>query len=137
MKSIFPQSMMGESVKDSELTLEMIISKLTYFQEQTHLLHWQTSSYAEHQALGSLYSYIQSFKDGAVEKLMGYIKRRPGLVKMLPLTNCQATECVEELGMFAMKLKSYAEMNSYLDIGNLADELSGMASKTKYLLTLS
>jgi len=36
-----------------------------------------------------------------------------------------------------MKLKSYAEMNSYLDIGNLADELSGMASKTKYLLTLS
>ena len=40
------------------LTLETIASKLTYFQEQIHLLHWQTNSYAEHKTLGSLYEYI-------------------------------------------------------------------------------
>jgi hypothetical protein len=38
---------------------------------------------------------------------------------------------------FASSLKSYAEINSYHDIANLADALSGEAAKTKYLLTLS
>jgi hypothetical protein len=38
---------------------------------------------------------------------------------------------------FASNLKRYAESNSYHDIANLADALSGEAAKTKYLLTLS
>jgi hypothetical protein len=38
---------------------------------------------------------------------------------------------------FSSNLKRYAESNSYHDIANLADALSGEAAKTKYLLTLS
>jgi hypothetical protein len=38
---------------------------------------------------------------------------------------------------FASNLKRYAEANSFHDIANLADALSGEAAKTKYLLTLS
>ncbi len=138
ISSIFPKEMMGgSSYGSSELTLETIASKLTYFQEQLHLLHWQTSKYAEHQSLGALYNYVHDFKDGLVEKIMGYTGKRPTLVKKEPLTNCTGNECVSNLLSFASALKSYGESNGYHDVCNLADALSGEAAKTRYLLTLS
>lgn len=135
LKSLFPDEMMED--KGSSLTLETIAAKLTYFHEQLHLLHWQTSSYAQHQALGSLYDYVHDFKDGLVEKIMGYTGKRPGLYKIDPLTNCAPIQCVSDLLSFASALKVYGEKNSFHDVCNLADSLSGEAAKTKYLLTLS
>jgi hypothetical protein len=132
-KSLFPEEMM----KSGELNLETIAGKLTYFHEQLHLTHWQTTSYAEHKALGKLYEYVQDFKDGVIEKLMGYTGKRPNPYKIEPLINCTGNECVSNILSFASSLKNYAESNSYHDIANLADALSGEAAKTKYLLTLS
>ena len=132
-KSLFPDEMM----KSGELNLVTIAGKLSYFHEQLHLTHWQTTSYAEHKALGKLYEYVQDFKDGVIEKLMGYAGKRPAPYKIEPLINCTGNECVSNILSFASSLKSYAESNSYHDIANLADALSGEAAKTKYLLTLS
>lgn len=132
-KSLFPEEMM----KSGELNLETIAGKLTYFHEQLHLLHWQTKSYAEHQALGGLYDYVHDFKDGVIEKLMGYTGKRPGVYKIEPLSNADSNSVVTALMDFSSNLKRYAESNSYHDIANLADALSGEAAKTKYLLTLS
>jgi hypothetical protein len=132
-KSLFPEEMM----KSGELNLETIAGKLTYFHEQLHLTHWQTTSYAEHKSLGKLYEYVQDFKDGVIEKLMGYTGKRPTPYKIEPLINCTGNECVSNILSFASSLKNYAESNSYHDIANLADALSGEAAKTKYLLTLS
>jgi len=135
-KSLFPSDMLKSGA--GEMTLESIAGKLTYFHEQLHLLHWQTTSYAEHQALGGLYDYVHDFKDGVVEKLMGYTGKRPKAFKMEPLSDgANASNVVTELMSFASSLKSYAESNSFHDIANLADALSGEAAKTKYLLTLS
>lgn len=133
-KSLFPEEMIKSS---SEMSLETIAARLTYFHEQLHLLHWQTQSYAEHQALGALYDYVHDFKDGVIEKLMGYTNRRPGVYKMEPLTQTTSNAVVSELLSFASSLKSFAENNGYHDIANLADALSGEAAKTRYLLTLS
>ena len=132
-KSLFPDEMM----KSGELNLETIAGKLTYFHEQLHLTHWQTTSYAEHKALGKLYEYVQDFKDDVIEKLMGYTGKRPAPYKIEPLINCTGNECVSNILSFASSLKSYGESNGYHDIANLADALSGEAAKTKYLLTLS
>jgi len=132
-KSLFPEEMM----KSGELNLETIAGKLTYFHEQLHLTHWQTTSYAEHKSLGKLYEYVQDFKDDVIEKLMGYTGKRPTPYKIEPLINCTGNECVSNILSFASSLKSYGEANSYHDIANLADALSGEAAKTKYLLTLS
>ena len=119
------------------MTLEGIAGKLTYFHEQLHLLHWQTTSYAEHQALGGLYDYVHDFKDGVVEKLMGYTGKRPGVYKLEPLSTATAGAVVSELITFAHELMEWAEANKYCDVENLAQSLSGEAAKTKYLLTLS
>lgn len=135
LKSLFPEDMMKSS--GAEMTLESVAAKLTYFHEQLHLLHWQTKSYAEHQALGSLYDYVHDFKDGVIEKLMGYTGKRPSAYKIDPLGAANATAVVSDLMSFASELKMYGERNSFHDICNLADSLSGEAAKTKYLLTLS
>lgn len=137
LKSLFPEEMINSQSSGMEMTIESVAAKLTYFHEQLHLLHWQTNSYAEHQALGGLYDYVHDFKDGVVEKLMGYMGKRPSAYKIDPLGGKDATSVVSELLSFASSLKSYAEANSYHDIANLADALSGEAAKTKYLLTLS
>ena len=135
LKSLFPNEMMES--KGSELSLESIAAKLTYFHEQLHLTHWQTTSYAEHQATGALYDYVHDFKDGLIEKIMGYTGKRPGPYKIEALTNCTAGQCVSDLLSFASALKAYGEKNGFHDVCNLADSLSGEAAKTKYLLTLS
>jgi len=135
-KSLFPSEMLKSG--SGEMTLENIAGKLTYFHEQLHLLHWTTTSYAEHQALGGLYDYVHDFKDGVIEKLMGYMGKRPKAPKVEPLSDtASATIVVSELMSFASSLKSFAEGSGYHDIANLADALSGEAAKTKYLLTLS
>ena len=135
-KSLFPQEMLSKAT-GSELSLESIAAKLTYFHEQLHLTHWQTKSYAEHQATGALYDYVHDFKDGLIEKLMGYTGKRPGAYKIEPLTDCTAEQCTSDIMAFASSLKMYGEKNAYHDVCNLADALSGEAAKTKYLLTLS
>lgn len=132
-KSLFPDEMM----KSGELNIDTIAGKLTYFHEQLHLLHWQTKSYAEHQALGGIYDYVHDFKDGVIEKLMGYTGKRPGVYKIEALSAADANSVVTALMDFSSNLKRYAESNSYHDIANLADALSGEAAKTKFLLTLS
>ena len=135
-KSLFPSDMLKSG--SGEMTLENIAGKLTYFHEQLHLIHWNTTSYAEHQALGGLYDYVHDFKDGVIEKLMGYTGKRPKAPKVEPLSDtASASIVVSELMSFASSLKSFAESNSFHDISNLADALSGEAAKTKYLLTLS
>ena len=136
LKSLFPEDMISKGT-GSELSLESIAAKLSYFHEQLHLLHWQTTSYAEHQALGGLYDYVHDFKDGVVEKIMGYTGKRPAAYKIEPLGGANATSVVSELMSFASQLKMYGEKNSFHDVCNLADSLSGEAAKTKYLLTLS
>ena len=135
--SIFPDSMKPSKVATEGLTLETIASKLTYFQEQIHLLHWQTNMYSEHKTLGKLYEYIQDFKDELIEKLMGYTGKKPAAYKLEPLSTSTSNVVIDELISFAKSLKEYGEMNCYQDICNLSDSLSGEAAKVKYLLTLT
>lgn len=136
--SLFPESMMGGA--NSGLSLDTIAAKLSYFHEQLHLLHWQTTSYAEHQALGGLYDKVADMKDEIVEKIMGYSGTRPKAYKIEPLKDYSIgipKQIVSELESFAHQLMEWGEANRYCDIENIAQSLSGEAAKTKYLLTLS
>lgn len=136
LKSLFPEEMMEN--KSSALTLETIAAKLTYFHTQLHLLHWQTTSYAEHQALGGLYDYVHDVKDEIVEKIMGYTGKRPKAFKLEALSDsANANGVVVSLMTFAKQLEEYAEANNMPDIENISQSLSGEAAKVKYLLTLS
>ena len=137
--SLFPEGMMGGS-SSSSMTIDGIAAKLSYFHEQLHLLHWQTTSYAEHQALGALYDKVADLKDEIVEKIMGYSGTRPKAYKIEPLKDYaigMPKQIVSELETFAKSLQEFGESRGMPDIENVAQSLSGEAAKTKYLLTLS
>jgi hypothetical protein len=132
--ALFPEEM---KKSNSELTLESIASRLTYFEEQIHLIHWQTPSHAEHTAL-NLYDYVHDFKDDVIEKLMGYMGRKIKSYKVQPTTEItDSTAVVTELINFAYELYEWAGSNRYCDVENMAQALSGEAAKVKYLLTQS
>jgi hypothetical protein len=130
--ALFPEDMMSSAA----LSLEGIASKLTSFQLQLQLLHWQTTSFSEHKATDSLYEFVSSFKDDVMEKLMGYTNRRVKAYNLIPLNTDNSLSVVNAIIAFAYELEKWAEANKYCDVENLAQELSGSAAKTKYLLTL-
>ena len=139
IKSLFPEEMM-EGRAGSSLNLDSIAAKLTHFVDQLHLLHWQTTSFAEHQALGGLYDKVFDFKDEIVEKIMGYSGKRPKAIKHDMLRDYSigiSNSVVSDLISFAKELEEFGEANNMCDIENIAQSLSGEAAKTKYLLTLS
>ena len=137
MSNYFPNSMLN---KEALLSCEEIASKLSTFYEQAHLYHLQTSSYAEHMALGGLYECIGSFKDGCLEQLMGYKGMKLKAFKIDALKNYStgvSKSFVQEIQEFSHKLIKYGKENHMPGISAMAEELSGKLAKTAYLLTLT
>ena len=137
MKSLFPESMLG--VTTTELSMEIIAQKFDYFFSQIHLLHLQTSSYAEHSAL-NLWQELPDDKDSFIERLSGYEGRKLRSYKFLPIIDYSlglSSKIVGDLKSFAEEMEEWAKRKDYCDIENLSQALSGSASKTLFLLTLS
>lgn len=122
------------------LSLDKIKAKLNYFELQLHELHWQTTSFAEHDALSGIYNKVFSIKDEIVEKIMGYAGIR---TKAMPVDSIQnyapgmSKAVVEQLKSFAKELEIFGKENNMPDIENISQSLSGEASQTLYRLTLS
>ena len=138
LKSLFPDEMMES--KGSGLTLETIAGKLSYFYEELHLLHFQTTSFAEHSALGTIYDKVGDFQDEIIEKIMGYTGKRVKAYKIDALKDYSSgmpNTVVRELVAFAKDLEEFGEANNMPDIENIAQSLSGEASQTLYRLSLS
>ena len=139
IKSLFPNEMMENAIGNA-LTLETISGKLSYFYEQLHLLHFQTTSFAEHEALGKIYDRVGDLQDEIVEKIMGYTGRRIKAYKIDVLKDYSSgmpNQVVKELVSFAKQLEEFGEANNMPDIENVAQSLSGEAAQTLYRLTLS
>jgi hypothetical protein len=139
LKSLFPDEML-ESKGSSNLTVEIIAGNLSYFYEELHLLHFQTTSFAEHSALGTIYDKVGDFQDEIIEKIMGYTGKRIRAYKIDALKDYSLgmpNQVVKELLNFAKELEEYAEANNMPDIENVAQSLSGEAAQALYRLTLS
>lgn len=137
-KSLFPEEMLTKG--GSELSLDKIKAKLNYFELQLHELHWQTKSFAEHSALGTIYDKVFDLKDEIVEKIMGYTGTRTKSMPVEPIKDYavgMSEKVVSELEAFAKQLEAFGEANNMPDIENIAQSLSGEAAQTKYRLTLS
>ena len=139
LKSLFPEEMISKG-SSSELSLESIAAKLTYFELQTHLLHWQTFGGFEHAALGDMYELIFSIKDEIVEKIMGYQNKRVKSFKIEPLKDYSSgasTVLASQVIEFAKQLQDFGKASNMPDIENISQSLSGSIAKIKYRLTLT
>lgn len=135
-KSIFPEGMLGAG---EQLTMDIIGARMSYFYEQIHLTHLQTTSHAEHIAL-NVWKEVVEAKDDILEKLMGYEGKRVKASKVTPSVDYSpglSTKVLKDLRAFAEDLELFARSKDYADIENIAQDLSGKAAQTLYFLTMS
>ena len=118
-----------------------LITTLLTIQDQLKVFHWQTKSYAEHQAFGGLYDTLGGLIDEFVETFSG----RYGVPAAkdsykLTLVNYKDNAAVVEILDTAISYMT-KEVPSLLkpedtDLLNIRDEMIGAINKTKYLLRL-
>jgi hypothetical protein len=95
-----------------------------------HIAHLQTTSFAEHKALGMYYDKILDLTDSFTEKYFG----ANGRVELIipEAKNQDATS-----HMKSMQAIIEAERDNYSsDLQNIMDEMLGLVHETLYLLTL-
>lgn len=102
---------------------------------QVRVLHWGTSSYAEHEALGDLYDTINDATDKIAEALMGAQGKRLQLKGTLELVDYAEGMPADYVAGIGQALESITGLPT--DILNTRDDLLGAVHKTSYLLTLS
>lgn len=102
---------------------------------QVRVLHWGTSSYSEHVALGDLYDAISDATDKIAEALMGAQGKRLQLKGTLELVDYAEGMPASYVAGIGQALESITGLPT--DILNTRDDLLGAVHKTSYLLTLS
>ena len=103
--------------------------------DQIRVLHWGTTSYPEHVALGDLYDSINDSTDKIAEALMGAQGERfqlKGTLELVDYTEGMPANYVRGIGEALTSITGLPT-----DILNMRDDLLAAVHKTSYLLTLS
>lgn len=117
-----------------------IIKKLVEIQQQLRFLHWQTKSFAKHQAYGGIYSSLDGLIDSFVETCMGK-HGRPSFsggytLEGQDIDELSIQEFVDGTVSFLIGLTEKYDEKADTDLLNVRDEMLGEFNKLKYLLTL-
>ena len=121
----------------SEIQMHEIASKLIEMQNQIKFFHWQTTSYARHQAYGGTYDALTPLIDNFVEVLMGKYGRVPALP--MKVYNRNEKDCmtfIDESIAILLGLSTILSPTNDTDLLNIRDEMVSEFNKLKYLLTL-
>ena len=118
-----------------------LITTLLTLQAQLRVFHWQTKSYAEHQALGGLYDSLEGRIDEFVETFSGRygVPAAKNDYKLTVVNYKDNAGCVEYIDKtIAYMVKDVPAMlkPEDTDLLNIRDEMIGAMNKTKYLLRL-
>lgn len=116
---------------------QQMVDKLLGLQNQLRMLHWGTSSYAEHKALGKAYEGLDELIDTFVETWMGIHGKDLGAPKLVlnPYKPGAPVLLLDQAIQFLTGELNSA-INGNTDLGNIRDEMLGLINRTKYLLTL-
>ena len=114
-----------------------MVDKLLGLQNQLRMLHWGTSSYAEHKALGKAYEGLDPLIDTFVETYMGVHGKSlpPVKLDLRPYTLGSAMKLLDQATHF-LSVELQSQVSGNTDLSNIRDEMLGLINQTKYLLTL-
>jgi hypothetical protein len=106
---------------------------LLELQNNLKIFHWQTSSFAQHQAFGKIYDELSDLIDDFVELSIGRHGQFKLPEKAMQLQNIKGfKQCVSDGLLFLEGLALKEE----IDLGNIRDEMVGRLNKLQFLLTL-
>ena len=122
--------------------MKKILLKSIQLQSQMRLLHWQTTSYAEHIAFGGFYDAA----DAIIDKLIEAIQGKYGRIMLDGIDSIQISDYNNlKMNMFLLDIESFFSQEIFScgidikkdsEIENILQELRGEIDKLKYLLTL-
>jgi len=119
----------------------MIVTTLLTLQNQLKIHHWQTKSYAEHQALGGAYDEFSDLIDEFIEVFMGKygrIESKNGFkIELSNYNDISPTDFVDKYVDYLVNELPKSLEKTDTDLLNIRDEMLGQLNKLKYLLTLS
>jgi len=116
------------------------LSILLELQNQLRIYHWQTDSYAAHQAFGNAYEDLNESIDSFIEEFMGkYGKIRSDKGFNISLKNIDESDINNVINTaieFLSKQLPSVLQEDDTNLLNIRDEMLGTLEKLKYLLTL-
>lgn len=120
---------------------EDIVLMLMQIQNQFKILHWQTTSYARHQAYGQIYDSLSDNIDEFVEVCMGKQGRfefsgEKATIELFNLKALDINTFTKTVIDFLIGLTKQLSPEEDTDLLNIRDEILGSINKLKYLLTL-
>lgn len=117
-----------------------VILSLIEIEQQLRILHWQTKSYARHQAFGELYSGLGDLIDQFAEVCMGKHGRfsvdNQRQINLVNINEMSAEEFLDDACKFLVSLTGKLDARMDSDLLNIRDEMLASINKLKYLLTL-
>lgn len=121
--------------------MEKIILNLIKLQNQFRIHHWQTESYAEHEAFGSAYESLGDLLDQLVETHQGKHGRimypSPASIEIVNYKNLEIQSVLEEVTNYiSSEFEKEVDPQKDTDCLNIRDEILQSLNKLKYLLTL-
>lgn len=119
--------------------MEQYINELLQIQQQLRVFHWQTKSYARHQAYGDAYSSLSDLIDSFVEVHMGKYGRfilKDESIEIRNLNDATLGEFLNGTVNFLISFSNQLDPKNDTDLLNIRDEMLAVINKLKYLLTL-
>ena len=116
-----------------------IVAGLQELQNQVKYFHWQTKSYAQHQALGKVFDSITELIDTFVETLMGKYGRpstKGQKFEMFDLEDVNIEEWTDGVCDLLISFSDVLDDVQDTDLLNVRDEMLQEFNQLKYLLTL-
>jgi hypothetical protein len=121
--------------------MDKVIVNLLKIQNQLRILHWQTSSYAAHKALGNAYEDLDGLIDNLVEVHQGKYEK---IIFETPIDLGLVNQDEIDLDNVLIQLNDYltgtfTEMHDPVkdtDCLNIRDEILAVINKLRYLITL-
>ena len=114
-----------------------IASTLVAIQTQLRFFHWQTKSYARHQAYGGSYNKMNVLIDNFVEVLMGKYGRVPAIpFKLYNRNEKDIVSFIDETISYLLNFDNVLDGKADTDLLNIRDEMVAEFNKLRYLITL-
>ena len=123
----------GEQPEEKE-TLTELVMDLLHSGIITHIMHWQTESYAAHQALGEYYSEIPELVDSVIEAYQG----KTGIILRGFPIEMESYEDMQPLAYMEYLSKELTDGRALFgadsEIQNLVDAIADLIDSTMYKL---
>ena len=122
--------------------MKKIVLKSLQLQAEMRILHWQTTSYAEHMAFREFYDAADDIIDRLIEAIQG----KYGRIMLGGIDSIQVSDYNNlKINMFLIDMTNFfhneiwtcgLDRQNDTEISSIVDEMKAQVDKLKYLLTL-